>query len=157
MTPSTLRGRGIRPALLCLLQLTGGGVAAQNSYFDMPLVELLNLQTTSVSRKSQSVSESAAAVFVITEEDLRRSGVTHVADALRMVPGVQVAQIDASKWAVTARGFNNRFANKLLVMVDGRSVYSPLFSGVYWDVQDLVLEDVERIEVIRGAPTRSTV
>jgi iron complex outermembrane receptor protein len=150
MTPSTLRGRGIRPALLCLLQLTGGGVAAQNSYFDMPLVELLNLQTTSVSRKSQSVSESAAAVFVITEEDLRRSGVTHVADALRMVPGVQVAQIDASKWAVTARGFNNRFANKLLVMVDGRSVYSPLFSGVYWDVQDLVLEDVERIEVIRG-------
>jgi len=70
--------------------------------------------------------------------------------ALRLVPGLQVARIDASKWAISARGFNNRFANKLLVLIDGRSVYSPLFSGVFWEAQDMLLDNVERIEVVRG-------
>ncbi|MFH1571109.1 MAG: TonB-dependent receptor plug domain-containing protein, partial [Gemmatimonadota bacterium] len=87
---------------------------------------------------------------VLTGEDLRRAGVTSIPEALRLVPGVQVARIDANKWAVSARGFNGRFAQKLLVLVDGRSAYTPLFSGVYWESQDVLLEDVDRIEVIRG-------
>jgi iron complex outermembrane receptor protein len=87
---------------------------------------------------------------VITNDDLRRWGVTNIPEALRRVPGIEVARIDANKWAITSRGFNSRFANKLLVLIDGRSVYTPLFAGVYWDSQDVVLEDVDRIEVIRG-------
>jgi len=112
--------------------------------------DLMNLEITSVSKKAQKVSEAAAAIFVITSEDIRRSGVTSIPEALRMVPGLQVVRIDASKWAITSRGFNDRFANKLLVLIDGRSVYTPLYSGVFWDLQDTLLEDVERIEVIRG-------
>ena len=124
--------------------------AEDSTILEMSLEDLLDAQVTSVSKKPQSLSDAAAAVFVISNEDLRRSGVTNVPDALRMVPGVYVARIDANKWAVTARGFNGRFANKLLVLVDGRTVYSPSFSGVYWEMQDVMLEDVERIEVIRG-------
>jgi iron complex outermembrane recepter protein len=116
----------------------------------LSLEDLMTLEITSASRKAQSLAETAAAVFVITNEDIRRSGVTNIPDALRMVPGVTVARIDSSKWAVTVRGFNGRFARKLLVLIDGRSAYSPLFSGVFWDSQDTLLEDVERIEVIRG-------
>ena len=110
----------------------------------------MNLRVTSTARRPQTVAESAAAVFVITQDDIRRSGVTSIPEALRMVPGVEVARIDGNKWAITARGFNGRFANKLLVMVDGRSVYTPLFSGVLWDAQDTVLQDIDRIEVVRG-------
>jgi len=109
---------------------------------DMSLEALMNIEVTSVSKKPQKQSEAAAAIFVITNDDLRRWGVTNVPEA--------VARIDANKWAITSRGFNSRFANKLLVLIDGRSVYTPLFAGVYWDSQDVVLEDVERIEVIRG-------
>jgi iron complex outermembrane receptor protein len=107
-------------------------------------------EVTTVTRQPSTVGRSAAAVFVITNEMIRRSGVTSVPEALRLAPGLQVARIDANKWAISARGFNNRFANKLLVMIDGRIVYTQLFSGVYWEVQDLVLQDIERIEVIRG-------
>jgi len=110
----------------------------------------MNLRVTSTARRPQTVAESAAAIFVITQEDIRRSGVTSIPEALRMVPGVEVARIDGNKWAISARGFNGRFANKLQVMIDGRSVYTPLFSGVLWDVQDTVLEDIDRIEVVRG-------
>ncbi|RLA03417.1 MAG: TonB-dependent receptor [Gammaproteobacteria bacterium] len=117
---------------------------------DMSLEALMNIEVTSVSKKPQKQSEAAAAIFVITNDDLRRWGVTNVPEALRRVPGIDVARIDANKWAITSRGFNSRFANKLLVLIDGRSVYTPLFAGVYWDSQDVVLEDVERIEVIRG-------
>jgi iron complex outermembrane receptor protein len=116
----------------------------------LSLEDLMNIKVTSVSRRPQSVAESAAAVFVITQDDIRRSGVTSIPEALRMVPGIEVASIDANKWAITARGFNGRFANKLIVMIDGRSVYTPLFSGVFWDAQDTVLEDIDRIEVVRG-------
>jgi len=112
--------------------------------------ELMDITVTSVSKKSQKIAHAAAAIYVISQDDIRRSGVTTIADALRMVPGVQVAQIDSNKWAVTARGFNGRFANKLLVLMDGRSLYTPFFIGVYWEVQDTVLEDIDRIEVIRG-------
>ncbi|MCP4689798.1 MAG: TonB-dependent receptor [Desulfobacterales bacterium] len=94
--------------------------------------------------------DAPAAVFVITNEDIRRSGATSIPDALRMAPGVQVARINAYSWAITARGFNSNFSNKLLVMIDGRAVYSPLYSGVYWRARDTLLEDIDRIEVIRG-------
>ncbi|MCD4688920.1 MAG: TonB-dependent receptor [Desulfuromonadaceae bacterium] len=116
----------------------------------MSLEELVNLEITSVSKKPQTISDSAAAVFVITQDDIRRSGATSIPEVLRLAPGVNVAHIDGNKWAITARGFNGRFANKLLVLMDGRSVYTPLFSGVYWDIQDTLLDDIERIEVIRG-------
>lgn len=114
------------------------------------VVPAMDVEVTSVSRTESTVGRSPAAVFVVTNEMIRRSGARSIPDVLRMAPGVQVARISASKWAVSARGFNGNFANKLLVQIDGRSVYTPLFAGVYWDVQDLVLDDVERIEVIRG-------
>jgi iron complex outermembrane receptor protein len=117
---------------------------------DLSLEELMNIEVYSAAKKTQKLSDSAAAAYVLTQEDIRRSGVTSVPEALRLVPGVEVAHIDANKWAITIRGFNDRFANKLLVLIDGRSVYTPLFAGVYWDIQDLVLEDIDRIEVIRG-------
>ncbi len=124
--------------------------AEENKYLAMSLSELLNVEVNSVSRKDELLRHAGAAVFVISAEDIRRSGASSIPEALRMVPGVNVARINANEWAVSARGFNGRFANKLLVQIDGRSVYSPLFAGVYWDVQDTLLEDVERIEVIRG-------
>lgn len=117
---------------------------------NLSIEELLQTEITSVSKKSEQLFDATAAVFVITQEDIKRTGVRSIPEALRMVPGLQVAHINGSTYAITARGFNDWFSNKLLVLVDGRSIYTPLFSGVYWDVQDTVLEDVERIEVIRG-------
>jgi len=114
------------------------------------LVELINIQATSASKKEQKLSQSAASIYVITQEDIRRSELTSLQELLRMVPGLDVARIDGNKWAVSARGFNDRFANQLLVLIDGRSVNSPETSGVYWEALDTLLEDVERIEVIRG-------
>ena len=117
------------------------------------LVPSLSMPVTTVTREESTVGRTAAAIFVITPEMIRRSGVRGVPDALRMVPGLEVAYINQNTWAITSRGFNDRFSNKLLVQIDGRVVYSPLFGGVYWDAQDVVLEDVERIEVIRGPGT----
>ena len=117
---------------------------------DLSLEELLDVEVTSVGKKAQSLADAAAAVFVISNEDIRRSGATSIPEALRMAPGIEVKRLDANKWAVSARGFNGRFANKLLVLIDGRTVYSPNFSGVYWESQDVMLADIERIEVIRG-------
>ena len=116
----------------------------------MSMEDLMNLQVTSVSKRTQKVADAAAAIFVITQDDIRRSGATSIPEALRLAPGLEVARIDQNKWAIGSRGFNGRFDNKLLVLIDGRSVYTPLFSGVYWNVQDVMLEDVDRIEVIRG-------
>jgi iron complex outermembrane recepter protein len=116
----------------------------------LSMEDLMNMQVTSVSKRTQKVADAAAAVFVITQEDIRRSGATSIPEALRLVPGLEVARIDENKWAIASRGFNGRFDNKLLVLIDGRSVYTPLFSGVYWNVQDVMLEDIDRIEVIRG-------
>lgn len=110
----------------------------------------MNTKVTSVSKTEQKLSRTASAIFVITTADIARSGATNIPDLLRMVPGVDVAQIDANTWAISARGLNGRFSNELLVMVDGRNVYTPTFGGVFWDVLDLPLEDIERIEVIRG-------
>ena len=117
---------------------------------DLSVEQLLDLKVTSVARREETVSRSPAAIFVITQEDIRRSGARSIVDALRLAPGLNVAQVDAHTSAVSARGFNDVFANKLLVLIDGRTVYTPLFSGVYWEVQDVVMEDIERIEVIRG-------
>ena len=123
---------------------------AAHSLTGSSIEDLMNLRVTTVSRSASTVGQSPAAVFVITPEMIRRSGATTFPEILRMVPGMNVARIDANKWAVSARGFNERFGNKLLVQVDGRTVYNPVFSGVYWDSVDYVLEDVDRIEVIRG-------
>jgi iron complex outermembrane receptor protein len=112
--------------------------------------DLMNIEVTSVSKKEQKLSRTAGAVFVITQEDIRRSGAENIPDLLRMVPGLQVAQINGSTWAITARGFDGQYSNKLLVLVDGRTVYSPIFSGTFWDTQSLLLDNIDRIEVIRG-------
>jgi iron complex outermembrane receptor protein len=117
---------------------------------ELSLEELANIPVTSVSRRAEPLSDAAASIFVITGNDIRRSGAASLPEALRLAPNLQVARVDARNYAVTARGFSSPFENKLLVLIDGRVVYSPLFSGVFWDVQDLVLADVERIEVISG-------
>ena len=117
---------------------------------DLSLEELSNLQITSVSRRAERLSDAAASIFAITGDDIRRSGVTSLPEALRLAPNLQVARVDARQYAISARGFNSTTANKLLVLVDGRTVYTPLFSGVFWDAQDVFLDDVERIEVISG-------
>jgi iron complex outermembrane recepter protein len=111
---------------------------------------MLGEEVTSVSRQPSTVGKSPAAVYVITQEMIRRSGANNIPDVLRLVPGIEVARIDANKWAITSRGFNNLYAKHLLVQIDGRAVYNQMFSGVIWNMQDVVLQDVERIEVIRG-------
>ncbi|MCP4702329.1 MAG: TonB-dependent receptor [Gammaproteobacteria bacterium] len=119
-------------------------------FSELSLEELLNVVVTTVSKKEQRIADAAAAVFVITQKDIRRSGATNLADVLRMAPGLQVARMNSHSWAVTARGFNSFFANKLLVLVDRRVVYTPEFSGVFWDTMAPPLDDIARIEVIRG-------
>lgn len=114
------------------------------------LEELMNIEVTSVSKKGEKLSRTASAVFVITQEDIRRSGANNIPDLLRMVPGLDVALINQSTWAISARGLNDEFANELLVLEDGRNVYTPTFGGVFWDTFDIPLENIERIEVIRG-------
>ncbi|MDB5047105.1 MAG: TonB-dependent receptor [Fibrobacteres bacterium] len=116
----------------------------------MSLEELMDIEVTLVSRHSEKLSEAASAVQVITQEEIRRSGATTLPDALRLASNLQVAQVSSREWAISARGFNSTAANKLLVMIDGRTVYTPLYSGVFWDAQEVLLEDVDRIEVISG-------
>ena len=149
-------------SLLCCTFVVAGGtdVDLSSNYGDtqgqhsdltgLSLEELMQIEVTTVSRRAAKLGTLPAAVFVITQEDIRRSGATSIPELLRLAPGLQVARINANQWAISSRGFNNRYANKLLVMVDGRTVYTPLFAGVHWDVQDTVLDDIDRIEVIRG-------
>ena len=120
---------------------------------DLSLQELADIEVTTVSKRAEPLSKAAASIFVISNDDIRRSGATTLPEALRLAPNLQVARDNARNYAISARGFNGVFANKMLVLIDGRSVYSPLFSGVFWDAQDVVLEDVDRIEVISGANT----
>src|SRR5213082_651822 len=146
-------GRAMVAGLVAALLAANAGAEGQKTVPDvatLSMEDLMNLQVTSVSKRTQKVADAAAAIFVLTQEDIRRSGAASIPEALRLVPGVQVARIDENKWAISSRGFNGRFANKLLVLIDGRSVYTPLFAGVYWDVQDTLLRDVDRIEVLRG-------
>lgn len=116
----------------------------------LSLEELMDIEVTSVSRRPERLSDAASAVQVIRQEDIRRSGATSLPEALRLASNLHVAQIDSRQWAVSARGFNSTTSNKLLVLIDGRTVYTPLYAGVFWDVQDTLLEDVDRIEVISG-------
>lgn len=138
--------------MFCIVLLMGiqNVWAQEDQLIRLSLEELMDIEVTLASRKEQRFFDTAAAIFVLTQDDIYRSGVTSIPEVLRLVPGMQVAHVDANKWAISARGFNGRFAQKLLVLIDGRTVYSPIFSGVFWDIQDLMLEDVERIEVIRG-------
>src|SRR5688572_3602770 len=129
---------------------SGTAAAQQKPLLDLSLEELANLEITSVSRRGEPLSRAPASIYVITGEDIRRSAARSLPEALRLAPNLQVARINASQYAISARGFNNAVGNKLLVLVDGRTVYTPLFSGVFWDQQDLMLEDIDRIEVISG-------
>jgi len=125
--------------------------SSQVSLKNLSVEQLMNVEVTSVSRRPEKLSETASAVQVITAEDIRRSGATSIPEALRLVSNLHVAQVDSSQWAISARGFNNTTANKMLVLIDGRTVYTPLYAGVFWDVQNLLLEDIDRIEVISGS------
>jgi len=151
------RTRGLWLAAACAGLVPGAVAAADNreplspaDLSTMSLEDLANVEISSVSKRPERLTSAAASVYVISREDIRRSGFTSIPDILRLAPNLSVARQDASQYAITARGFNSTTANKLLVLIDGRSSYTPLFSGVFWDVQDTFIEDVERIEVISG-------
>ncbi|MEQ1779175.1 MAG: TonB-dependent receptor [Nitrosomonas sp.] len=138
-------------AMVCAASFAvAGNQSANNQLLNLSIEELMNVKVTTESRRPQKLAEIPSAVFVITQDDIRRSGATNIPDALRMAPGVQVERVGTDKWAVSIRGFNGVYDNKLQVLMDGRSVYSPIFSGVLWEQQDTLMEDIERIEVIRG-------
>lgn len=151
MAPRPASSRCLRLFSVILLGSTSL-FAADIDVFSLDLEQLLNtdITVTSVSNKEESLFRAAAAIHVLTAEEIRRSGMRSIPDLLRLVPGLYVAQIDGGGWAVSARGFADRYNNKMLVLRDGRSVYSPFFAGTYWDLQDTVIDDIERIEVIRG-------
>ncbi len=148
----------LTPLALCLVVfLACGSVRAQGTTQSPPkdlkrlsVEELMDLEVTSVSRRPEKLSETASAIQVITQEEIRRSGAARLPEALRLASNLEVAQVDSRQWAISARGFNNTTANKMLVLVDGRTVYTPLYAGVFWDVQDPLMEDIDRIEVISG-------
>jgi iron complex outermembrane recepter protein len=135
---------------VCAAPATAQSKAPPLDLENLTIEDLMNIEVTSVSRKQQRLGDVPAAISVITQDDIRRSGMTTVPELLRLVPGVQVAQINSSKWAVAVRGFNNLFADKLLVLVDGRTVYDRLNSAVFWESIDIPLDQIERIEVLRG-------
>lgn len=150
-SPASLRRRlGLNAGLFTLL-LTGAHAETQVSdYKKLSLSELMDLQVTSVSRRPEKLSDAASSIQVVTGDDIRRSGASSIPEALRLADNLNVAQKGAQGWAISARGFNTELSNKLLVLMDGRTLYSPLFSGVFWNAQDYVLEDIDRIEVISG-------
>ncbi len=147
-------GRVIAAALVaCVMPAAAALNVAASSLADLSLEQLREVVVSTVSRADERLDRTAAAVYVISAEDIRRSGVITLPEALRLAPMLDVARADANQYAINARGFNNVLANKMLVLMDGRPVYSPLFSGVFWEAQDLALTDVERIEVITGPST----
>ncbi|HZQ61661.1 MAG TPA: TonB-dependent receptor plug domain-containing protein, partial [Casimicrobiaceae bacterium] len=125
-------------------------LASSSQLADLSLEQLANIVVTSVSRREERLAQAPASIFVITAEDIRRSRATSIPEALRLAPNLDIARADINQYAISARGFNNVLANKMLVLIDGRTVYTPLFSGVFWEAQDVMLEDVDRIEVISG-------
>ncbi len=145
-------------AVLCIALQAGAASAADTAakpaaradLSSLSIEELGDIEISSVSKKPEPLRGAASSVYVITRDDIRRYGATSIPEILRLAPNLQVARVDASQYAITARGFNSTTANKLLVLIDGRTVYTPLFSGVFWDVQDTLIEDIERIEVISG-------
>lgn len=155
MEEDCLRGSGARTkrwmlcASIALVHLSAGATPVSDLK-QLSLEELMNIEVTSVSRRPERLATAASAIQVISREEILRSGATSIPQALRLAPNLQVAQVNASQWAISARGFNNVLANKLLVMIDDRTVYTPLYAGVFWDVQNVLLEDIDRIEVISG-------
>jgi iron complex outermembrane receptor protein len=152
---TTIRRRSSPIALAAALSLSAAAQVAPMqvsvaNLADLTLEQLSNIEVTSVAGRGESLLQAAASIYVITGEEIRRSAATSLPEALRLAPNLQVARLNASQYAISARGFNNAIGNKLLVLIDGRTVYSPLFSGVFWDANDVVLEDVDRIEVISG-------
>lgn len=145
--PVTLRPLA---AALCLATSTATWAQGDADPTRLSLEELMNIEVSSAARKPQPLSDTATALHVINRDDIRRSGASSLPELLRTVPGVQVSRIDGSRYAITIRGFASRYAGKLLVLLDGRTLYSPLFNGTFWESQDMVLDDIERIEVIRG-------
>ncbi|HEY3938200.1 MAG TPA: TonB-dependent receptor [Bryobacteraceae bacterium] len=148
--------RFVAPSVILLLlsgsfsECLAGSPQTNGSLGQLSLEQLGDIEVTTVSKDPQKVQKTPAAIFVITQEDIRRSGATSIPEVLRLAPGVEVARIDGDHWSVSIRGFAGQFSKSLLVLIDGRSVYTPLYEGVYWNVQNVMLEDVERIEVIRG-------
>ncbi len=160
---SRWRRRAARPWLapvICSLLASASLLHAQflsqpdapsvNSLKSLSIEDLMNIEVTSVSRSPEKLQDAPSAIQVVTNEDIRRSGATSIPEALRLADNLEVAQQNSHAWNISARGFNTDLANKLLVMIDGRTVYTPLFSGVFWDMQDYLLEDIDRIEVISG-------
>jgi iron complex outermembrane recepter protein len=150
MKPVLMRAVACEWVFCALLLMAAPAQRQRTDLTNLQIEDLMNVDVTSASKKEQKLSRVPAAIFVITQEDIHRSGATNIPDLLRMVPGLEVAQVTPSVWAISARGFNSQYSNKLLVLIDGRTVYTPLFSGVYWDAQDVPLDSIERIEVIRG-------
>ena len=150
MTKQLALCTAIALALLGAMPARAAEAEGSGALADLSLEELSQLKITSVSGRPESLSDAAASIYVITADDIRRAGVTTLPEALRLAPNLQVARLDAGQYAITARGFNNAIGNKLLVLIDGRTIYASFFSGVLWDQQDVMLEDVERIEVISG-------
>ena len=142
----------VAPFFLFILgdRMAGAESTAQDALSSFTMEQLVNLDVTSVARHDEKLYKTPAAVYVVTRDDIRRSGAENIAEVLRMVPGVQVAQSQANRWAVGTRGFTSVLANKLLVMIDGRSIYNCFFSGTYWDMNEIPLDSIERIEVVRG-------
>src|SRR6266436_9206469 len=126
------------------------GEVKGESLKQLSLADLANVEVTSASKEPEQIWKTPAAIYVLTQEDIRRSGATSIPEVLRLVPGVEVARVNSNVWSVGIRGFGSGFSKSVLVLIDGRSVYTPLFAGVEWNVQNVLLEDVERIEVIRG-------
>jgi iron complex outermembrane recepter protein len=148
---STRRRAGRTGLALVLLAGSAAGAAAQQpDLVNMTLEDLMKIEVTSASRHEQRLINTAAAVYVITQDDIRRSGLTTIPEILRLAPGIHVARVRANIWAVAVRGFNQQYSDKLLVLVDGRTVYNTDSSGVYWDTVDVMVEDIDRIEIVRG-------
>ena len=142
---------GLLWAIVCCLSTAISVGWAEDFDLDlMSLEDLMEVEVFSASKKEEPLFVAPAAVYVLTSEQILRSGATTIPDVLRGVPGVEVARIDASKWAVSVRGFNDVFADKLQIMIDGRTVYAPLFNGVIWSDNEIALQDIERIEIVRG-------
>jgi iron complex outermembrane recepter protein len=150
MKPTLLRAVACEWLLCTSMLMLAQTQSEQTDLTTLQIEDLMNLDVTSASKKAQKLSQVPTAIFVITKEEIRRSGANNIPDLLRMVPGLVVAQVTPSAWAISARGFNGQFANNLLVLIDGRTVYSPIFAGVFWDAQDVPLDSMERIEIIRG-------
>src|SRR5262245_26726580 len=135
-TGSKCRRLAILAAVLAMSSAGAARAQETAALKKLSFEELLDIEVTSVSRQPVRIGEAASAIQVLSQEDIRRSGATSIPEALRLAPNLQVAQVNSSQWAVSSRGFNNVLANKLLVMMDGRTVYTPLYAGVFWDVQD---------------------